>query len=102
MRQVTRVSIRKGASGSELRVVGGGEGEETGRAKPGGMGRSSRDFTPVVAVLRTSDLSTVRGENGGEDGEAGGGEGEEEGRGVGGRFEGGWWMSAIITLELLD
>lgn len=64
------------------------------------MGRSSRDFIFVCVGLGTSDFSPVRGENGGEDGEVGGGEGEEEeGRGVGGRFEGGWWMSAVVIFE---
>ena len=83
-------------------VVGGEEGKETGWTKPGGMGRSSRDFISVGAVLRTFDLPTVWGENGGEDGEAERGEGEEEGRGVGGRSEGGWWMSAVTTLGSVD
>ena len=93
----------KGASGSELRVRGG-EGERVEWVKSGGMGRSRRDLTPVDGVLRTPDPPARRGEKGGEDGEVGGGGEEEEGggKGVGGRFEGGGWMMAAVTLGSLD
>ena len=85
----------EGLSGSELRLVGGGGDERSEWVKLGGKGRSRRDF--IFGTL-------VRGEKGGEDGELiGEGEGEGGGgRGVGGRFEGGTWMSAAVILGSLD